>query len=176
MSYLSCLDKLSQIIWTRKFLLCQGLKLQPARIYQDNWSTIFLATKGRSTSERTRHVKIRYFFIHHFIVTGEVQLNHLAATLMIADLLTKPLHGTLFLEFRNELLGQFSEWDPASVVECINVFLSMWPQELMFWHSILTTCCVCLISNVVLRKSGFVYFPWRLFFSSATWQQRTIHF
>ena len=102
-------DALSQIIWTREFLLCQGLKLQPAKIYQDNLSTIFLASKGRSTSERTRHVKIRYFFIHHFIETGEVQLSHLATTLMIADLLTKPLHGTLFLKFRSELLGHLSE-------------------------------------------------------------------
>ena len=38
-----------------------------------------------------------------------VQLSHLAATLMIADLLTKSLHGTLFLKFRSELLGHFSE-------------------------------------------------------------------
>ena len=102
-------DALSQIIWTREFLLCQGLKLQPAKIYQDNLSTIFLASKGRSTSERTRHVKIRYFFIHHFIETGEVQLSHLTTTQMIADLLTKPLHGTLFLKFRSELLGHLSE-------------------------------------------------------------------
>ena len=102
-------DALSQIIWTREFLLCQGVQLQPAKIYQDNLSTIFLATKGRSTSERTRHVKIRYFFIHHFIDTNEVQLNHLPATHMIADLLTKPLHGTLFLKFRSGLLGQHQE-------------------------------------------------------------------
>jgi hypothetical protein len=102
-------DALSQIIWTREFLLCQGLELKPAKIYQDNISTIFLATKGRSTSERTTHVKIRYFFINHFIETGEVQLNHMAATLMIADLLTKPLHGTLFLKFRSQLLGEISE-------------------------------------------------------------------
>ena len=32
-------------------------------LYQDNMSTIFLANKGRSTSERTRHIKIRFFFV-----------------------------------------------------------------------------------------------------------------
>ena len=52
-------DALSQILSTREFLLHQGLRLGPATVYQDNKSTICLANKGRSTSERTRHVKIR---------------------------------------------------------------------------------------------------------------------
>jgi Reverse transcriptase (RNA-dependent DNA polymerase) len=63
-------DALSQILWTREFLLALGLTLGPATVYQDNKSTIFLANKGRSTSERSRHIKIRYFFHHtrHFIL------------------------------------------------------------------------------------------------------------
>ena len=60
-------DALSQILWTREFLCNQGLRLGPAIVYQDNQSTICLANKGRSTSERIRHVKIRYFFIKHYI-------------------------------------------------------------------------------------------------------------
>ena len=35
-----------------------GLSLGPAIIYQDNKSAMYLAKKGRSTSERSRHIKI----------------------------------------------------------------------------------------------------------------------
>lgn len=50
-------DALSQILWTRKYLLHQGVDVRPAKVFQDNKSTICLAIKGKSTSERTRHVK-----------------------------------------------------------------------------------------------------------------------
>ena len=38
-------DALSQILWTREFLLAAGLRIGPAIIFQDNQSTIFLETK-----------------------------------------------------------------------------------------------------------------------------------
>ena len=44
-----------------EFLKHQGYNLTP-ELMQDNMSTIKLAEKGKSTSDRTRHVKIRYFF------------------------------------------------------------------------------------------------------------------
>ena len=98
-------DALSQIIWVREFLIHQGLSVGSANVLQDNMSTICLANKGRSTSERTRHIKIRYFFITHYIDTHEIVLKHHSTQSMIADLFTKPLHGSLFLKFRQQLLG-----------------------------------------------------------------------
>ena len=98
-------DALSQILWTREFLCNQGLQLGPAIVYQDNQSTMCLANKGRSTSERTRHVKIRYFFIKHYIDANEIKIEYLPTGEMVADLLTKPLHGALFLTFRGLITG-----------------------------------------------------------------------
>lgn len=49
-------DAASQVIWCREFLLAQGYSIGPAKIYQDNKSTILLAEKGRSTSDRTKHL------------------------------------------------------------------------------------------------------------------------
>jgi hypothetical protein len=45
-------DSLSQILWTREYLTAAGLIIGPAIIHQDNQSTIFLAKKGKLTSER----------------------------------------------------------------------------------------------------------------------------
>ena len=98
-------DALSQILWTREFLLHQGLRIGPAVVYQDNQSTICLANKGRSTSERTRHVKVRHFFIRHYVDEGEIRIAYLATGDMVADILTKPLHRATFQELRGLLIG-----------------------------------------------------------------------
>ena len=98
-------DALSQVLWTREMLIHQGVPVGPAVIYQDNQSTICLANKGKSTSERTRHVKIRYFFISHYVDTNEVAIAYLPTGEMVADILTKPLHGALFEKLRSKLVG-----------------------------------------------------------------------
>jgi hypothetical protein len=38
-------DSMSQVLWTREYLLCAGLDVDPAIIFQDNQSTICLANK-----------------------------------------------------------------------------------------------------------------------------------
>ena len=89
-------DSLLQILWMREYMLNAGILLGPAILFQDNMITIFFANKGRSTSERTRHIKIRYFFIHHYINTNEIVVVHMPTADMIADIImTKPLHNAL---------------------------------------------------------------------------------
>ena len=98
-------DAASQIIWTREFLKHQGYEVQAATIFQDNKSTIALAEKGRSTSARTRHINIRFFFIKDRIDMGELKVSYLPTEEMVADILTKPLQGDLFRRLRDKLLG-----------------------------------------------------------------------
>jgi Reverse transcriptase (RNA-dependent DNA polymerase) len=98
-------DALSQVLWTREYLISAGLDIGPAIIYQDNQSTMFLGNKGRSTSERSRHIKIRYFFVSHYINAKEIVLQYLPTADIISDILTKPLHGSLFIKLANKLTG-----------------------------------------------------------------------
>jgi hypothetical protein len=98
-------DGLSQVIWTRDFLLAQGHKMAPATLYQDNTSTMAMIAKGRATSERTRHVHIRYFFVKDRVDAGEIVIEHMPTKSMVADILTKPLQGELFREMRDALLN-----------------------------------------------------------------------
>ena len=102
-------DSSSQIIWTRDFLANQGYNTGPANIYQDNQSTIKLVEKGKSTSEKTRHINIRYFFIKDRVDNGELIIRYLPTDHMIADILTKPLQGTLFIKLRNLLLNHIPQ-------------------------------------------------------------------
>lgn len=109
-------DALSQILWSREYLLSSGIDIGTAIVFQDNKSTIFLANKGRSTSERSRHIKIRHFFVAHYIEAMEIKLEYLPTAVMIADILTKPLHGALFTTLRGLLTGNSisNECNPSS--------------------------------------------------------------
>jgi hypothetical protein len=52
----------------------QGYNIKPVILYQDNTSTITLLSKGRSTSQRTKHISVRYFFVKDRIDREEVKL------------------------------------------------------------------------------------------------------
>ena len=68
-------DKISKIIWMRKFIEAQGFEIDLNILYQDNMSTIKLAENGKQSSgKRTRHFDIKYFYITDLINRNEVIL------------------------------------------------------------------------------------------------------
>jgi hypothetical protein len=98
-------DMCGKVIWHREFLIGQGLSCPPARIYQDNQSTMALIRNGSSNSERTRHVSIRYFWLKDRVDNKEVEVIYCPTEDMIADLLTKPLVGAQFNILRDAMLS-----------------------------------------------------------------------
>ena len=100
-------DSATQIIWTRNFLEEQGIIMKPAKIYQDNMSTIALVKNGKSNSDRTRHIAIRFFFIADRVASNELCIEYMPTEEMLADILTKPLQGTLFKKLRDKLLNWY---------------------------------------------------------------------
>ena len=98
-------DSANQVLWTRLFLIDQGYQDRSAIIFQDNKSTIQLINNGRSNSERTRHIDIRYFFLHDRIKEKDITIIYKPTTDMLADMLTKPLQGEQFRAQRNQLLN-----------------------------------------------------------------------
>jgi hypothetical protein len=98
-------DKTTRAIWCQEFLKEQGYQLKPAAIYQDNMSTIQLAKNGAGSSDRTRHVSIRHFWLKDRVATGDIEVVYKPTEDMIADILTKPLHGETFIRLRNMLMN-----------------------------------------------------------------------
>ena len=99
-------DTLPQIIWTRNFLEAQGYKMRPADVYQDNQSAILLEKNGKaSSSRRTRHINIRYFFVTDRVAKGEMIIKYCPTKEMLADFFTKPLQGTPFRKFRDTIMN-----------------------------------------------------------------------
>ena len=81
------------------------INIDHAELYQDNKSTIHMAENGKSYSDKTKHIKIKYFFIKQYIDSKEVKVTYCPTLAMVADILTKPLQGSQFLYLRDILLG-----------------------------------------------------------------------
>ena len=98
-------DGLNTVIWCRNFLIEQGYQMEPIRVCQDNQSTIRLIKNGKSNSEKTRHIAIRFFFITDNIERREIKVEYVPTEEMVADIFTKPLQGQQFIKLRNKLLN-----------------------------------------------------------------------
>ena len=99
-------DVLPQALWTKYFLKEQGYGCDEAIIYQDNRSAMLLENNGRaSSSKRTRHINIRYYFVADKVKNKEVRIEYCPTDTMIADYFTKPLQGQKFIAFRNFILN-----------------------------------------------------------------------
>ena len=66
-------DVMPQLLWTKYFLEAQDYVTKANKLYQDNMSTILLEKNGKwSSSKRTKHINIRYFFIKDRIDAGNL--------------------------------------------------------------------------------------------------------
>jgi hypothetical protein len=100
-------DSLSYILWFKQFLTdLLGHEQRAVTVMQDNTSTIALATNGKSSSDMTKHIKVRHFLIKQHIEEGDVIIKHCPTKEMWADLLTKPLQGSLFWDHLSNVSGQ----------------------------------------------------------------------
>ena len=59
----------------------------------------------RSCGEKSRHIKIRYFFINDILENEDISLKHCRTEVMLAGFLTKPLQGSLFRRMRDIIIG-----------------------------------------------------------------------
>jgi hypothetical protein len=98
-------DVMPQLIWISHFLDGQGFHVDESILYQDNTSAILLEKNGRSSStKRTRHMNIRYFFLKDQVDSKRVKIEHCPTAEMLADYFTKPLQGLQFKKLRDRIM------------------------------------------------------------------------
>jgi hypothetical protein len=80
-------DCMPAICWTRYFLESQVYGVFENILYQDNQSAILLEKNGKaSSSKRTKHINIRYFFVTDRISNKELSVEWCPTKQMIAAL------------------------------------------------------------------------------------------
>jgi hypothetical protein len=98
-------DMMGRILWTKLFMEGQGYETAHD-VGQDNLRSILLEENGqKSSSKRTRHLNIRYFFITDCIQKGQVSITYVPTKDMIGDFFTKPLQGYLFRKLRAHVIN-----------------------------------------------------------------------
>jgi hypothetical protein len=111
-------DVIPHILCPRNFLLNLGSNTLNNTLYQDNRSPMFLETNGSlSSSKRTRHIDVRYFFVKDKVDKGKLKLVHCKTNHMLADFFTKPLQGNLFVRCRNLIMNIIEPGHMKATVE-----------------------------------------------------------
>lgn len=102
--YMCASDAAKEIVWARGLLAELGYEQTEATpMMEDNQATIDLSVSGRH-HKRTKHIRVRYHFIRQLVEEGEVALVKVHTSEQIADLLTKPLGKTQFINLRGKMM------------------------------------------------------------------------
>ena len=95
----------------QSFLNAQGYGVKCTVLKQDNKSSILLERHGHaSSSKRTKHIQIRYFFIKDKVDAGDIEIEYCPTEDMRSDYFTKPVQGNLFTKLCSLLMNI----DPSS--------------------------------------------------------------
>jgi hypothetical protein len=114
-------------LWARYFIEAQGYTVEESILFQDNKLTILLANNGRwSSSKRTKHIKLRYFYIKDKVDSGEVSIEHRPTNEMWSDMLTKPKQGKGMKSDRAVLMGCDEDYDDEK--ECLRTHPKLLPK------------------------------------------------
>jgi hypothetical protein len=99
-------DYLPNTVWATRFMTEQGYAPNENFLEQDNESAIKLEVNGRtSAGTKSRHLDIRYFWIKETLEILGIKTRHCHTSKMLADFLTKPLQGAVFILLRDAILG-----------------------------------------------------------------------
>jgi hypothetical protein len=132
-------EVMPQLLWTTQFLQEQGFDINDTILYQDNTSSILLEKNGRSSSsKRTRHMNIRYFFVKDQVASKELSIEHCPTEDMVADYFTKALQGRLFYKLRDLVMniGPSSKYSSAqrSVLRNGETPIQILPGKRWMWQ------------------------------------------
>jgi hypothetical protein len=81
----------------------------PIHVHVDNIGAIFMAN-NKSSSDRTKHVDIRYHFVREFIEDGKVKIIFIRPEDNDADIFTKNVSGELYDKHGEKLI-----WDKKDI-------------------------------------------------------------
>ena len=91
--------------YIRQFMAEINLDDGPVTMAQDNMSTMRVSAQGTGTYKRSKHIKVRYYWLKELIDTGVLVLLYVPSKEMVADVLSKPVVGAQFYYLLRKLLG-----------------------------------------------------------------------
>ncbi|KAG8472802.1 hypothetical protein CXB51_034693 [Gossypium anomalum] len=93
--YMVITEACKEAIWLKGIFSDLNEDLQISTVFCDSQNTIFL-TKDQMFHERTKHIDVRYHFIHDIIARGDIVVSKISTHEDPADMITKSLPITKF--------------------------------------------------------------------------------
>ena len=107
------------ILWMVEIIkeLVRGINIHPIKIYNDNQSMITLVKQPIVNRQgRSKFMNRALFKVNENIQAGEVVILYEATDTLVADFLTKAVHGSKFKMFRAKIMGS----DNQEMIVCLN--------------------------------------------------------
>jgi len=101
--YIAAASAATQALWLSRLLgELLGSKVDVVELKVDSKSTLALA-KNPVFHGRSKHIRIKYHFIRDCLEDGSIKADHIPTTDQLADILTKSLGRSRFLEMRKRI-------------------------------------------------------------------------
>ncbi|CAN6457819.1 unnamed protein product [Victoria cruziana] len=97
--FIACNIAATFAVWMNKFLkeLKLNLGKEPIQLFCDNQTAISLMKNG-SVSSRSKHIMVKYHYVHELIEKNEITVDFIPSPEMLADPMTKALTENLFVK------------------------------------------------------------------------------
>jgi hypothetical protein len=101
--YRAIANAVTEASWLRQLLAELHTPLRQATlVYCDNISTVYMSSNPVQY-QRTKHIEIDLHFVRERVALGVVRVLHVLTTSRFADIFTKGLPTSVFMEFRSSL-------------------------------------------------------------------------
>jgi hypothetical protein len=98
--YILCSIVISNVVWIGRFIESLNLSInnRPVNVFCDNKSAISLIKSG-AHSTKGKHIDINYHYIQDIVEKGEINVEFISSTEMVANPMTKGLSLEKFREY-----------------------------------------------------------------------------
>ncbi|KFD60198.1 hypothetical protein M514_09835 [Trichuris suis] len=100
--YIAASEGAKEVIWLTGLLKELGIKLKTPMLKIDNAGAEKLV-RNPEFHKRTKHIAVKYHFVREKFLNGDFDIEHVASTEQLADIMTKPLGRVRFRELRDGL-------------------------------------------------------------------------
>jgi len=101
--YRAVANGVAEAAWLRQLLQELHTPLRRATlVYCDNISAVYMSSNPIQ-HQRTKHVEIDLHFVRGRVAVGDVRVLHVPTSSQYADIFTKGLPSSVFMEFRSSL-------------------------------------------------------------------------
>jgi hypothetical protein len=124
--YRAVAHAVAEAVWIRQLLVELQRPVEHATIvYCDNISAVYMASNPVQ-HRRTKHIEIDIHFVREKVALGEVRVLHVPTSAQFADIFTKGLHPTSFVDIRSSLNIVAPDVDTAGGIRvCICIRLGL---------------------------------------------------